>query len=628
MGRSGTGSGAPFSLHSAAPDPAIQHQPAVSSPCLHQPAGTPNAKGTSSSSSSSSSSSMVVTQKVSTGVACTAAAHAAAGTGAANKSQPCHARQASGSGGSGEGDECSSATCSPSRPGLGQPAVLSPPARQLPSSRPSDSDSSSTASLFQGGAGAGFEQSGGPKVLGMACRVATLRPGGGKRKLIPAFITSKDISGLIQGGAPRNHMLGLSLEQVVELVGNPGAPWADIKALNAAMLHLRRAPQIEQLLKAAVEGGVANTHTWAAAFKALGQVGATPRVLDLLAQALRQGRDVGPVAASVVLHQCCRQGELDLALNCYFRLTSVRTRLNRYAYNCLISACGLAGRVHDGLDLLAHMRERAEEDPECAPDTFTFRALFQAISKSGKWELLPVVYQQMVASKVAPSEQVWCQLVALAARAEQPELAIAYFKASQVDGTAPSLPLWNALLSTLAQQPQLNQVLEAYRQLLALKLHPDAYTYVSLLSAWGRLQAPLALIEDTVAEMRHHGVKVNTHLGTALITAYARCPELGDRDSHFRTIILERADDVCSRLAAKREANDRTFAVLAKLHARAGDAAGLQLVHQQAERAGVALNEQVLRSLTQLCRDNGLQQQAEIYTRLLNSESAKFVSRE
>ncbi|GFH15002.1 uncharacterized protein HaLaN_11151 [Haematococcus lacustris] len=312
---------------------------------------------------------------------------------------------------------------------------------------------------------------------------------------MPAFITSKDISGLIQGGAPRNHMLGLSLEQVVELVANPGAPWpcpvpstgiavstfeamaallmlltdqADIKALNAAMLHLRRAPQIEQLLKAAVEGGVANTHTWAAAFKALGQVGATPRVLDLLAQALRQGRDVGPVAASVVLHQCCRQGELDLALNCYFRLTSLPS---------------------PWVPLLC-------------------RALFQAISKSGKWELLPVVYQQMVASKVAPSEQVWCQLVALAARAEQPELAIAYFRASQVDGTAPSLPLWNALLSTLAQQPQLNQVLEAYRQLLALKLHPDAYTYVSLLSAWGRLQAPLELIEDTVAEMRHHGVKV------------------------------------------------------------------------------------------------------------------------
>jgi hypothetical protein len=63
-------------------------------------------------------------------------------------------------------------------------------------------------------------------------------------------------------------------------------------------------------------------------------------------------------------------------------------------------------------------------------------------------------------------------------------------------------------------------------------------------------------------------LQLNTQLGTALINAYRRTPEVSSRsDPRSLALALERADGVAAQLASRRQANQQTYALLAAMHA-------------------------------------------------------------
>jgi len=58
------------------------------------------------------------------------------------------------------------------------------------------------------------------------------------------------------------------------------------------------------------------------------------------------------------------------------------------------------------------------------------------------------------------------------------------------------------------------------------------------------------------------------HLGTSLINAYKRSHEMSSDDSGLTTLLMERAHDILTQLAADRLANSMTYGAVAGMHAQ------------------------------------------------------------
>lgn len=301
--------------------------------------------------------------------------------------------------------------------------------------------------------------------------------------------------------------------------------------------------------------------------------------------------------------------------------------LRRYTYNCLLHLSALLGRVHDALDVLGAMRVDARTNPDCAPDGYSYSAVLRAITASGKFELLPKIYKMMTSDGVTPDAEVWCQLITLAGRAGQTQLAIAYFNACLRSGCELNTHAYNALLIVLASVSDLDQTLLLYRQMLESGLTPDSYTFVAILSTMARTSSSMHAVEDVVLEMHRWGVGLNTQLGTALANAYRRAPEMQYNDKSAVALLLERADDVLARLAANRQATNQTYAIVASMHAQARDLAGMQRLLQQGVRQSVVFDATSYKLLAEACEEAGLMAHAEQLRRqtdaLLREERAK-----
>ena len=68
--------------------------------------------------------------------------------------------------------------------------------------------------------------------------------------------------------------------------------------------------------------------------------------------------------------------------------------------------------------------------------------------------------------------------------------------------------------------------------------------------------------------------QINTHLGTSLINAYKRAPEMANKDPRLTALLMEKAHDVLTQLAANRMANAQSYGSVASMHAQV-DMAGL-----------------------------------------------------
>lgn len=83
---------------------------------------------------------------------------------------------------------------------------------------------------------------------------------------------------------------------------------------------------------------------------------------------------------------CARARNVDLALTVFDQLLKRRVTFNRFAYNCVVHLCGVAGRVDDAL--AAYNLMRLDTDRGSAPDRYTYSALLRAVLVSGRHELL------------------------------------------------------------------------------------------------------------------------------------------------------------------------------------------------------------------------------------------------
>lgn len=374
-----------------------------------------------------------------------------------------------------------------------------------------------------------------------------------------------------------------------------------LTALGAA----RQVPALDVAFKRVMASSKANSHTWASLFGAYANAGRPDLAVAQFEQACRKGTDIGPMGASALIKLCADQDDLDKGLELFYKMTSTRTTLNRYIYNCLLHLCGAHGRVYDGLDLLAAMRTDGSIQEDCKPDGYTYSALLRAITVSKKWELLPMVYKQMMRDKVEPDAEVWAQLVSLAGRANRTDLAAAYFNAAQASKSPPSSHIYNAMLAAMSRgSKDVGQMMVVYQDMLSLSLVPDAYTYVPLFSALAKAGSSLQDVDALAVEMRALGVQLNTQLGTALLNAYKHVPTMGS--PALTQTLASRVDGLLTQLVKQGHANMQTYVLVAAVHAQAGSLPSMQRVLMEAVRARAPPDARALRILSLACEDGGL----------------------
>ncbi|GAX82070.1 hypothetical protein CEUSTIGMA_g9498.t1 [Chlamydomonas eustigma] len=277
-----------------------------------------------------------------------------------------------------------------------------------------------------------------------------------------------------------------------------------------------------------------------------------------------------------------------------------------YTYNCLIHLCAVLGRPEEAVTVLRMMYE--DGSPESKPDSYTYTALLRVVTKSQKWDLLPRIFRGMQRSKIEMDTLVWCSLISVADKAGRLDVATEYYEASKAhrSGGKADLLICNHYLVALVHHGPLSAVLTAYRSMLDDGFQPDVYSFNALFSAMADAGASLYAVQDLISEMAKWNIKMNTHLGTSMIHAYKRCPEMIHGDPRMASLLMERAHDLLNELVSQRQANHQTFTAVASMHAKLGDIKGVQEVLHLMDTQGVTADGLAFYHIGKSCEDGGL----------------------
>ncbi|KXZ53439.1 hypothetical protein GPECTOR_7g1337 [Gonium pectorale] len=178
------------------------------------------------------------------------------------------------------------------------------------------------------------------------------------------------------------------------------------------------AHEVSRLLTLQVAAGLSNEHTYATAFKALHRAGRLGMALAAFDEA--SGRDLGPIACSTLLHCATLERNLKLAWQLFDAMVAHQMKLNRYSYNFIAHLASLNGAFDDIVLVYNMMKDAASAATgggaaSCSPDSCTYSLLVRAAVASGRGELLPALWNEMVAARRA-AERALGRLRPLAAR--------------------------------------------------------------------------------------------------------------------------------------------------------------------------------------------------------------------
>ncbi|KAL8223692.1 hypothetical protein R6Q57_019167 [Mikania cordata] len=86
---------------------------------------------------------------------------------------------------------------------------------------------------------------------------------------------------------------------------------------------------------------------------------------------------------------------------------------------------------------------------------------------------------------------------------------------------------WNVMIGGYAKYGKPTDALALFREMTSMKMNPDEVTLVAALSACGQIGA-LESGRWIHSYMQNNGIRMNVHLGTALIDMYSKCGSLED----------------------------------------------------------------------------------------------------
>ncbi|KAG2484036.1 hypothetical protein HYH03_017126 [Edaphochlamys debaryana] len=540
--------------------------------------------------------------------------------------------------------------------------------------------------------------------------------GGGvfhQRHLVEALVDREDdaaVTAALQRLAEVNKSGVTAVNGVLKVLGDMG-----------------HAHALSRLLTLQVALGLYNDHTYATAFRGLYHAGRPRMALGAFEEAVRAGRDLGPVACSALLNLVAAQRNLRLAWSLFDSMVAAQMTLNRYAYNCMAHLAAQHGALDDVILIYNMMKSESAtarssrasgsnsssnssagsssgRDNDCAPDSYTYSALVRATAVANRGDLLPSLFNEMIATQRAaerararPSQrrrstatataampiersgsgievdaeddngagrdgdagglgvEVWGHFISAASRSGQPELAMRFFAAGRAElGLKPNTHVYNTVMLAMAKTRPLAELMALYRDMVTgcerpgpaasapastpapaaaapegrpgsaaaaaapapsgapqwrrphPPLRPDAYTFNALLTAAAHQMADLAMLEALRSEMRHHGVPLNTHIGTTLINALRRTPELSRGDAHAAAAATAAAESAMAELLDSKSASATSYICMAAFYATAQRPNDLVRTVRQLLGSGLIADASAWRFLMAAVVDAGL----------------------
>ncbi|KAL9245818.1 hypothetical protein vseg_019424 [Gypsophila vaccaria] len=198
------------------------------------------------------------------------------------------------------------------------------------------------------------------------------------------------------------------------------------------------------------------------------------------------------------------------AFELFVRMISNGVGPNAYTFSSLLKSCGVKGGV-----LLHSQAVKLGFDG----DLFVRTGLLDLYAKSGDVVSARQLFDTM-------SER---SLVALTA------MLTCYAKYGALDEARvlfdgmeeKDVVCWNVMIDGYTQHGRPNDALVLFREMLKAKLRANEITTLSVLSACGQLGA-LELGKWVHSYIENNGIRVNVHVGTALIDMYGKCGSLED----------------------------------------------------------------------------------------------------
>lgn len=376
----------------------------------------------------------------------------------------------------------------------------------------------------------------------------------------------------------------------------------------AAGSHLLRARQLFALM---VDAGVATEHTLAQLLKGC-------RMCEM---GLEAAGDLAAMAVGMAGHEARRAllTELSLtalvllvveakgyqqALDLLEQLQARGLAVGLNPFNCALCYCAKAGDVDGVLDVFGLLR--LQEGVQL--DKYTYSAVLRGVMDGKMYGLGVELYDQMLRDGVQADDMLYCQFITCCAYTKRLDRAAAIFEDAQRSGRAPNTFLYNAMLNALAEAGEAGDAQELYRRMLrSPRAVPDAFTYVALLKAGQRSGGQrVADINRIAADMLQRGVKLNSHLLTALVYGYHHA-ELDDYE--VRRALATGAFQAAAEQGVR--GGPATYHAIMAMHGGAGDVEQLLVVYDTMVGAGVQPAEATFNLVLRHCRAAGREDKVE-----------------
>ncbi|XP_021837011.2 pentatricopeptide repeat-containing protein ELI1, chloroplastic [Spinacia oleracea] len=274
------------------------------------------------------------------------------------------------------------------------------------------------------------------------------------------------------------------------------------------------------------------------------------QLLQIHAVILRQGHENNPILNFKLQKTCSSIGHLDRSFSLFKRTANPDV----YLYTSIINSHSSRGLQLKAFELYVQMLTQGVE-----PNAFTFSSLLKCcLIKDGV-----LIHSQAI--KLGYDQDLFVRTGLLDVYAKggdvvsarqlfdtMPERSLVpltamltyYAKHGHLDDARvlfdgmeeKDVVCWNVMIDGYAQHGRPNDALILFQKMLKAKFKPTEFTVLSILSACGQLGA-FELGKWVHSYIMNNKIKVNVHVGTALVDMYAKCGSLKDAKLVFDGII-------------------------------------------------------------------------------------------
>ncbi|KAK9944069.1 hypothetical protein M0R45_009653 [Rubus argutus] len=252
------------------------------------------------------------------------------------------------------------------------------------------------------------------------------------------------------------------------------------------------------------------------------QVGMLEEALQVFKDMQRVGGFLDQVAYVTVINACVGLGRLDDACNLFSQMPNP----NDVAWNVMISGHAKRGYEVEAVNFFLQMRKGGVK-----PTRSTLGSLLSAISSLAALDFGLIVHAMAIKQGLDSNVYVGSSLINMYAKCEKIDAANRIFHYL----SEKNVVLWNAMLGGYAQNGYADEVIRLFTNMKACGLHPDQFTYTSILSA-------CSCLENLEMGRQLHSVIIknqfasNLFVGNALVDMYAKSGDLKEARNQFELI--------------------------------------------------------------------------------------------